>query len=270
MSLMAFNHENNPEFAELLAELTWTGNHYVGTQTAVERITGLARKTITQGLALDPSRGANDPKMLKWLAAQGVKAGGIQKEWQAGAIKDGNIALLIRYAANESQSKPAEAERWQRLIESVGFRQVIHELSGRQDLLARRDARGKGLPAQRAFVDTLQQQGRNIGRHRADLIKFLTGGYQPKNLEKMLRGVFPSIPESTNWRSHADPRTLLLTQAAESLAAVTGDSGAGRIIRTAAVQGGWSGEVEWQEEKVDASQCDSAFRRLKQASDASS
>jgi hypothetical protein len=80
---MAFNHENNPEFAELLAELTWTGNHYVGTQTAVERITGLARKTITQGLALDPSRGANDPKMLKWLAAQGVKAGGIQKEWQA-------------------------------------------------------------------------------------------------------------------------------------------------------------------------------------------
>ena len=260
---MAFNHEDNPEFAELLAELTWTGNHYVGTQTAVERITGLARKTITQGLALDPSRGANDSKMLKWLALQKIKAGGIQKEWRAGAVKDGNIAFLIRYAATESQSKPAEAQHWQRLIESVGFRQVIHELSGRQDLLARRDARGKGLPAQRAFVDILQQQGKNIGRYRADLAKSLTGGYQPKTLEKMLRVVSPSIPESTNWRSHADPKTLLLMQSAESLAAVTGDSGAGRLIRTAAVQGGWSGEVEWQEEKVDPNQCDKALRRLK-------
>ena len=51
------------------------------------------------GLGCDPSRGANESKMLKWLAAQGIKAGGIQKEWQAGAIKDGNIAFLIRYAA---------------------------------------------------------------------------------------------------------------------------------------------------------------------------
>jgi hypothetical protein len=269
MSLMAFNHEDNPEFAELLAELTWTGNHYVGTQRAIERITGLAKSTIRQGLGCDPGRAAEDPKMLKWLAAQRIKAGGIQREWQAGAIKDGNIALLIRYAANESQTKPAEAQRWQRLIESVGFRQVIHELSGRQDLLARVNARGKGLPAQRAFVDTLQQQGKNIGRYRADLAKFLTGGFQPKTLEKMLREVFPSIAESTCWRSHADARTLLLMQSAESLAAVTGDSGAGRLIRTAAVQGGWSGEVEWQEEKVDPNQCDKALRRLR-ASNANS
>ena len=260
---MAFNHEDNPEFAELLAELTWTGNHYVGTQRAVARITGLAQNTLTRGLGLDPSRATEEPKLLKWLAAQGITVRAIQREWQAGTIKDGNIAFLIRYAASKSLSKPAEAQRWQKLIESVGFRQVIHELSGRQDLLARRDARGKGLPAQRAFVDALQQQGKNIGCYRADLAKFLTGGYQPKTLEKMLRVVFPSIPKSTNWRSHADPKTLLLMQSAESLAAVTGDSGAGRLIRTAAVQGGWSGEVEWQEEKVDPNQCDKALRRLK-------
>lgn len=30
------------------------------------------------------SRTANEPKMLRWLAAQGVKAHGIQKEWQIG------------------------------------------------------------------------------------------------------------------------------------------------------------------------------------------
>ena len=261
---MLSTQKNNEDFAELLAELTWTGNHYVGTQAAVERITGMSQSTVREGLGLSDRSGLK-PKMLKWLVAQGVRALGIQKEWQAAAIKDGHIALLIRYAATESMSKPEEAQRWQRLIEAVGFRQVIHELSGRQDLLARRDARGTGLPAQRAFVDTLQQSGKNIGRHRADLVKFLTGGYQPKSLEKMLRSEFPSVPESTNWRSHADPKTLLLLQAAESLAAVTNDSGAGRVIRTSAIQGGWAGDVEWQEEKVDPGQCDSVLRRLKEA-----
>lgn len=37
--------------------------------------------------------------MLKWLAAQGIKVRTIQKEWQAGAIKDGNVAVLIRIPA---------------------------------------------------------------------------------------------------------------------------------------------------------------------------
>jgi len=238
------------EFADLLAELTWTGKQYVGTQRAVERITGLAKSTIRQGLGCDPGRAADDSKMLKWLAAQGIKPGGIQKEWRDGAIKDAHIALLIRYAADESQTRPVEAQRWQRLIESVGFRQVIHELNGREDILGRQEARAKGLPAQVTWVDRLLQKGDNIGKNRAMLIQYLLGR-QPKWLEQNLRGELPGVPASVNWRSHADKETLLLVQASESLAAVTGDPRDAALIRDAALRKGWAGAVKWCEDRVE-------------------
>jgi hypothetical protein len=44
--------------------------------------------------------------MLKWLAGQGVSVQAVQREWQAGAIKDATIAMLIRRAAGSDAAQP--------------------------------------------------------------------------------------------------------------------------------------------------------------------
>ena len=88
MSLMLTKQLETGDFAELLSELTWTGKQYVGTQRAVARITGLAQSGIRKGLGCDQECAPDEPKMLKWLAAQGIKPHTIQKEWQAGSVKD--------------------------------------------------------------------------------------------------------------------------------------------------------------------------------------
>ena len=69
--------EDSHQAAELeiiLSELNWDSeiNRYIGSQRALARITGIDRMTLRRGLGMDPNRTVSDPKILKWLVAEGM------------------------------------------------------------------------------------------------------------------------------------------------------------------------------------------------------
>lgn len=62
------------DLEEILTELTWSQEKqcYYGSQSAVARITGMARFGIEQGLQLGNTPPVKRPKLLKWLVGEGV------------------------------------------------------------------------------------------------------------------------------------------------------------------------------------------------------
>lgn len=239
----------------ILSELTWSQEKqcYFGSQRAVARITGMAPFGIKKGLDLDDaSRSPNRPKLLKWLAAEGISVSTIQKEWAAGQISDKYIAKLIVYAASEANSRTPEARRWLNLITGVGFRGAIHQLMGREDLLDRATARAKNLNQQRRACNKIQQQGKSFQHTRSELVKGVTT-MSPRHLTNVAnkRG----IEIKGNWRSHADATTLGAVSMTEDGYAITGNQDIGKDIRNLLMANGWSGEVEWSQERVS---CDDA------------
>ena len=242
------------DLEEILSELAWSQEKqcYLGSQSAVARITGLDRMTITRGLALDPNRRPERPKLLKWLAGEGVSAAAIQREWQAGAVSDKYIAKLIVYAASEANSRTPEARRWLNLITGMGFRGAIHKMKGREDLLDRATARGKNLPHQRRACSRIEQQGGSYQHVRSELVKGVTT-MAPMHLTNVAKK--QGITVKSNWRSHADATTLTAVSMTEDGYSITGKQDIGVEIRALLMRNGWSGEVEWSQERID---CDDA------------
>jgi len=242
------------QLQEILEELTWDSekNCYFGSQSAVARITGMTRMTIAQGLGLRDDRMAKRPKLLKWLAGEGISVAGIQKEWAAGKVSDKYIAKLIVYAGSMADSRPEEGRKWLALIAGVGFRGAIHQMKGREDLLSRADARGKNLKYQRQTCAKIQQQGKSYQRVRSELVKGVTT-MVPRHLENKAKK--QGIEIKGNWRSHADATTLGAVSMSEEGYAITGDATIGEDVRQMLMRRGWTGQVEWSQERIS---CDDA------------
>ena len=242
------------DLEEILDELTWSQEKqcYYGTKAAAARITGMTASTLEQGLQLGVKASANRPKMLKWLAGEGISAAGIQREWQASQISDKYIAKLIVYAASEANSRTPEARRWLNLITGVGFRGAIHQMKGREDLLDRATARAKNLNQQRRACSKIQQQGKSFQHTRSELVKGVTT-MAPQHLTNKATKL--GIKIKGNWRSHADATTLGALSMTEDGYAITGNQDIGKDIRDLLMRNGWSGEVEWSPERVS---CDDA------------
>lgn len=238
----------------ILTELTWSQEKqcYFGSQSAVARITGMTRMTIKEGLGLRDGRMAKRPKLLKWLAGEGVSAAGVQKEWRAGQISDKYIAKLIVYAASEANSRTPEARRWLNLITGVGFRGAIHQMKGREDLFDRATARAKNLNHQRRACDKIQQQGKSFQHTRAQLVQGVTT-MVPRHLVNAAEK--QGIKVKGNWRSYADATTLGAVSMTEDGYAITGNEDIGKDIRELLMRNGWDGQVEWSQERVS---CDDA------------
>ena len=242
------------QLQEILDELTWDSekNCYFGSQSAVARITGMTRMTIKEGLGLRDDRMAKRPKLLKWLAGEGVSVGGLQKEWQAGAVSDRYIAKLIVYAGSIADSRPEEGRKWLALIAGVGFRGAIHEMKGREDLLTRAGARGQNLKYQRQTCRKIEQTGGSYQHVRSQIVKGVTT-MVPKHLENKARK--QGIEVKGNWRSHADATTLGAVSMTEEGYAITGNQNIGIEVREMLMRNGWDGEVAWSHERIN---CDDA------------
>ena len=242
------------QLQEILDELTWDPgkNCYFGSQSAVARITGMARFGIEQGLQLGNTPPVKRPKLLRWLAAEGVSLAGIQREWKAGQISDRYIAKLIVYAGSVADSRPEEGRKWLALIAGVGFRGAIHEMKGREDLLTRAGARGQNLKYQKQTCNKIQQQGKSYQHTRSQIVKGVTT-MVPRHLTN--RAEKQGIKITDNWRSHADATTLGAVSMAEEGYAITGDDSIGVEIREMLMRRQWSGEVVWSQERIN---CDDA------------
>ena len=241
------------DLEEILTELTWSQEKqcYYGSQSAVARITGMTRSTLGEGLGLS-DRSGKRPKLLKWLAGEGISAAGIQREWQAGAISDKYIAKLIVYAASEANSRTPEARRWLNLITGVGFRGAIHQMKGREDLLDRATARAKNLTQQRRACSRIEQQGGSYQHVRSELVKGVTT-MAPRHLTSIAQK--EGIKVKGNWRSHVDATTLTAVSMTEDGYSITGNQNIGTEIRELLMRNGWSGDVEWSQERIS---CDDA------------
>jgi hypothetical protein len=241
------------DLEEILTELTWSQEKqcYYGSQRAVARITGMAQSTLGEGLGMS-GRSGKRPKLLKWLAGEGISAAGIQREWQAGAVSDKYIAKLIVYAASEANSRTPEARRWLNLITGVGFRGAVHQMKGREDLLDRATARAKNLTHQRRACSRIEQQGGSYQHVRAELVKGVTT-MAPRHLTNIAQK--EGIKVKGNWRSHADATTLTAVSMTEDGYSITGNQNIGTEIRELLMRNGWSGDVEWSQERIS---CDDA------------
>jgi len=240
------------QLQEILDELTWdpAKNCYFGSQRAVSRITGMAVSTIRKGLALDEDRlprTPNRPKLLRWLAGEGISVSTLQKEWSAGQVSDRFIAKFIVYAGSIADSRPEEGQKWLALIAGVGFRGAIHEMKGREDLLTRAGARGKNLKYQRQTCSKIEQQGKSFQHTRSQIVKGVTT-MVPKHLENKARK--QGIKVQGNWRSHADATTLGAVSMSEEGYALTGDENIGRDVREMLMRRGWDGSVEWSQDRI--------------------
>lgn len=246
--------EDSHQAAELqviLGELTWDENNrrYVGSQRAVARITGIDRMTLRRGLAMDPNRSVSDPKILKWLAAEGMSGGSIQRQWAAGQIHDTAIAKLIVYAASEKEVRTPEAKRWLNLIAGVGFRGAIHQMKGRGELMERASVRGRNLTHQIKACGRIAQQGGSYQTVRANMVENVTGKV-PRHLTNSAIKQGIVIKSSDNWRSHADSKTLSCLSTTEETYAMTGVD-LGSDMRDLFMRRGlWDGEVHWQQEAM--------------------
>lgn len=243
------SNSNAPDLEQILLELTWDQEKqcYFGSQRAVARITGLAVSTISEGLALRGDRTAKRPKLLKWLAGEGISVSGIQREWSAGQVSDKHIAQLIVYAASEANSRTPQARHWLKLITGVGFRGAVHQMKGREDLLSRATARAKGLNPQKRACEKIQQEGKSFQRTRATLVKGVTTKV-PQHLTNEAKQ--KGIKVKGNWRSHADEVTLVALSMTEEGFSVTGDENIGRDIRDLLINRGWDGQVHWSQERI--------------------
>jgi len=237
------------ELDEILNELRWDQhrNCYIGSQSAVSRITGMDRPGIRTGLGLNPDRRTENPKLLTWLSQQGISAVAIQKEWAAGQISDKYIPKLIQYAATQSRNPTVEANRWLDLIVKVGFRGTIHQLKGREDLLDRATARGKNLTPQRRVCDRIQQTSGSYQHVRSQIVKGIMTK-TPQHLKNTAQK--QGIKVQGNWRSHADADSLVALSMTEDGYSVTGNQNIGMEIRDILMRNGWSGEVEFSPERI--------------------
>ena len=242
------------ELQGILDELTWDPdkNCYYGSQSAVARITGLSRPAITKGLGLLDDRQPNRPKLLTWLAAEGISAVTIQREWSAGRISDKYIAKLIVYAGSETKNRTVEGRRWLSLITNVGLRGAVHQMKGREDLVARAGARGGNLKYQRMTCKKIEQQGKSYQHTRSKLVQGVTT-MVPRHLENKAKK--QGIQIKDNWRSHADATTLGAVSMSELGYSITGDLSVADDVRQMFMARGWSGEVVWSQERIN---CDDA------------
>jgi len=237
------------QLQEILDELTWDSekNCYFGSQRAVSRITGLAQSTIGEGLGMS-DRSGKRPKLLKWLAGEGISAAGLQKEWSAGRVSDKYIAKLVVYAGSVADSRPEEGQKWLALIAGVGFRGAIHEMKGREDLLTRASARGNNWKYQRQTCSRIQQSGGSYQHVRAQIVKGVTT-MVPKHLENKAKK--QGVEVKGNWRSHADATTLGAVSMTEEGYAITGNQNIGMEVREMLMRNGWDGQVSWSQERIN-------------------
>lgn len=240
-----------PELEELRSDLAHDSRGWYASQRAVARITGMARTSINRGLGLEGWH-LQQPKMLRWLAAQGISPAPIQQEWAAGRLRDSHLAALIRYAATESLRPTPESQRWMRLIESVGMRTALNKLFGVSDLTERASARRDLRKTQKPLVEKIQQQGESIGKTRSELTKAALGE-RPCDLKLRMQNEFAETRKSDGWRDRADTESLLVMQAAEALASIPGISPqiAGAQTRQIGMQGDWSGKVTFQDTRLN-------------------
>jgi hypothetical protein len=239
-----------PELEDLRTDLARDERGWYASQRAVARITGLHRTTIDEGLR--SGWRVVQPKMLRWLAAQGINPAGIQQEWSSGQIRDSHLAALIRYAATESLRPTAESKRWMRLIESVGMRTALNKLFGVSDLSERAAARLDLRKTQKPLVEKFQQTGANIANARSELTKAALGE-RPCDLKVRMQNECPQTRKSDGWRDRADTESLLVMQAAEALASISGVSAAiaGEQTRQIGMQGDWNGKVTFQDSRLN-------------------
>ena len=240
-----------PELEELRNDLAHDEHGWYASQRAVARITGLDRQTINRGIGLDGWR-LNQPKLLRWLAAQGVRVAAIQEEWSAGRVRDSHLAALIRYAATESLRPTPESRRWMRLIESVGMRTALNKLFGVSDIAERAAARLDLRKTQKPLVEKFQQTGVSIANSRSELTKAALGE-RPCDLKMRMQNECEKTRKSDGWRDRADTESLLVMQAAEALASIPGVSPtvAGQQTRQIGMQGDWNGKVTFQDSRLN-------------------
>ena len=239
------------ELQGILSELTWDekASRYVGSQRAVARITGIAVNTLRYGLGMDSRRAKNESKLLRWLAAEGIKVIEVQRQWADGQIHDTVIAALIRYAADVIDIPTPEGKRWNALISSAGFRAAIHQMKGRGELMERAVVRGKNLPSQIRTCGRIQQKGQSYQKVRANMVKNVTGKV-PRHLTNTALKQGIEIRKGDNWRSHADAGTLNCIDATENIFGNTGVE-LGEDMRELFMKRGlWDGQVHWSQESM--------------------
>ena len=244
------------ELKVILSELNWDEKtrRYVGSQRAVSRITGMDRRGIKIGLGLDPSRGLKEPKLLKWLAAEGLSAGSVQRQWAVGAIHDTVIAKLIVYAASEKEVRTAEGKRWLNLIAGVGFRGAIHQMKGRGELMERAAVRGKNLPNQVIKNNRVAQQGQSYQTVTSNIVKGVTGKV-PRHLCNSAKK--QGIIIKNTWRNNACAESLNCVNSAEMIYGTQGVD-LGKEMRQFYIDNGlWDGEVRWQQEPMSIADAES-------------
>ena len=245
------------ELQGILSELTWDekANRYVGSQRAVARITGIPVNTLRYGLGMDSRRAKNESKLLRWLAAEGIKVVEVQRQWAAGQIRDSVIAALIRYAADVQEVPTPEGKRWNALISSAGFRAAIHQMKGRGELMERASVRGRNLTQQIRACGRIQQQGKSYQRVRANMVKNVTGKV-PQHLTNSALKQGIEIRKGDNWRSHADAGTLGCLSSTEETFATTGVD-LGEDLRELFMKRGlWDGQVHWSQEPMSVRQAE--------------
>lgn len=251
--------EDSHQAAELeiiLSELNWDSeiNRYIGSQRALARITGIDRMTLRRGLGMDPNRTVSDPKILKWLVAEGMSGGSIQRQWADGQIHDTVIAKLITYAATEKEVPTAEGKRWHTLIASAGFRAVIHEMKGRGDLMKRAAVRGRNLVAQVKTCDVIQQQGRSYQTVRSNIVKGVTGK-APRHLCNIAKQ--QGIDVKNTWRDNACADSLGCVHVTEEIYGTKGVD-LGQQMRQFYIDNGlWDGVVRFHDERMSVADAES-------------
>ena len=207
------------------------------------------RAGLREGLGLMPGRMVKEPKLLKWLAAEGISAVGVQRQWQLGQVHDTVIAKLIVYAASEKADRTVEGKRWLNLIAGVGFRGAIHQMKGRGELMERASIRGRNLTHQIKACGRIAQQGGSFQKVRANLVKNVTGKV-PRHLTNSAIKQGIVIKSNDNWRSHADYDTLAVLSSAEEAYAMKGVD-LGQDMRELYMKRGlWDGEVHWHQEAM--------------------
>lgn len=205
---------------EISHEISRDEKGWYFTQRAAARISGLDRKTITEGLEQQlpvPGWRVMGSKMLKALAAQGISPAGLEQfqgQWKTGRITDVMVSCLITYHATQKKGlKDPEVVALHGVLTAGGLRGLLDNAFGIEDVKGRVMARLNGINTRVSYAKAQADRQKNIGAYTAAVTNAITG-HTPKAWNNtILPGQFGD--KAGRIRDHADEQTIDLIEAAE-------------------------------------------------------
>ena len=205
---------------EISHEISRDSKGWYFTQAAAARVSGIDRKTISEGLTQPfPNLGlrVTGSKMLKAFAAQGISPAGLeqfQAQWRSGRITDVMVSCLITYHATQKKGlKDPEVVALHGVLTAGGLRGLLDDAFGIEDVKGRVMARLNGIGTRVSYAKAQADRQKNIGAYTAAVTNAITG-HTPKAWNNtILPGQFGD--KAGRIRDHADEQTIDLIEAAE-------------------------------------------------------